>query len=141
MRKFGAVLAAGIMAMAMAGAAPAAATHSMNSMHSMNSADHMMMSGKMVTLTGNVVDLSCYNSMGLHGKSHVACAKACNLKGQPFGLELSDGKIITFYGNGPNDNPNAKILPFVEQKVTITGTEFTNHGMTGVHVVTIIAAK
>ena len=133
MRKFTLMVVAALAAAATAGPALA------DNMSSM-SGSHSMMTGKKVTLTGNVVDLSCYNSHGLHGPTHVACAKACNLKGQPFGLELSDGKIITFYGAGPNDNPNKKILPFVEQRVTVTGTEFTAHGMVGIHVETIAAA-
>jgi len=134
MRRFIGALAGGLIALAAAGIASADTSMS-------SSAGHGMMGGMKVTLTGNVVDLSCYNSMGLHGPTHVQCARACNLKGQPFGLETSDGKIITFYGAGPNDNPNAKILPFVEQKVTITGMEFTAHGITGIHVLTIAKAK
>ncbi|HXN08513.1 MAG TPA: hypothetical protein VN860_02500 [Candidatus Acidoferrales bacterium] len=107
----------------------------------MMSGSHMMMHGKQVTLTGNVVDLSCYVGSGLHGAGHAACAKACLLKGQPFGIQTTDGNIVTVFGSGPNDNPNAKVLPFVERKVTVTGTEFSGHGVTGIRIVTISAAK
>jgi hypothetical protein len=108
---------------------------------SMMSGSHMMTHGKQVTLTGNVVDLSCYVGSGLHGSGHAACAKACLLKGQPFGIQTSDGNIVTFLGSGPNDNPNAKVLPFIERKVTVTGMEFIGHGVTGIRIDTIAAAK
>ena len=108
---------------------------------SMMSGSHMMTHGKQVTLTGNVVDLSCYIGSGLHGAGHAACAKACLLKGQPFGIQTVDGNIVTIFGSGPNDNPNAKVLPFVERKVTVTGMEFSGHGVTGIRIDTIAAAK
>jgi len=99
------------------------------------------MASKKVTLTGNVVDLSCYLGSGAHGASHASCAKACLLKGQPFGIQTSDGNIVTILGNGPGASYADKIAPFVEQKVTVTGTELTGHGITGIQIDTISAAK
>jgi hypothetical protein len=136
MKKFAALLTAGLLALALGSAAFAAETSSMGS-----SGEHMMMSGKQVTLTGNLVDISCYVGSGAHGASHAACAKACLLKGQPFGIETSDGNIVTIFGNGPGMSYADKIAPFVEQKVTVTGTEFTGHGVTGIRIDTIAAAK
>src|SRR5690349_10359882 len=90
---------------------------------------HMMMhAGKPVTLTATVVDMNCYLVQGLHGPGHVGCAKACILNGQEMGLMTSDGKILPILGGGPNDTPNKKLLDFVEQKVTVTGEEFSGNG-------------
>jgi hypothetical protein len=140
MKKFATLFAAGLIAVMLGGVALADEPDSMgNSMG--NSANHMMMSGKKVTLTGNVVDLSCYIGSGAHGASHAACAKACLLKGQPFGIETSDGNIVTIFGNGPGASYADKITPFLEQKVTVTGTEFTGHGVTGIRIDTIAAAR
>jgi len=134
-----ATLVAGLVALTL-GSVAVADEPSMAGGHMM-SGSHMMSPGKNVTLTGNVVDLSCYVGSGLHGTGHAACAKACLLKGQPFGIQTSDGNIVTILGSGPNDNPNAKVLPFVERKVTVTGTEFSGHGITGIRIDTIAAAK
>lgn len=135
MKRFGVALAAGLCAMALASAAFA------DDMSNMGSSSHEMTGGKKVTLTGNVVDLSCYIGSNAHGASHKACAKACLLNGNAFGIETADGNVITVFGTGPNDKPNAKLLPFLEDKVTVTGEEFTGHGVTGIRIDTIAAAQ
>jgi hypothetical protein len=106
-----------------------------------SSSSHEMTGGKKVTLTGNVVDLSCYIASNASGSGHKACAKACLLNGNAFGIQTADGNIVTVFGTGPNDKPNAKLLPFVEDKVTVTGMEFTGHGVTGIRIDTIAAAQ
>jgi hypothetical protein len=133
MNRLTAALAAGVMVLALSGVARA--DDSMGNMSGGAAA------GKKVTLTGNVVDLSCYLGSGAHGASHAACAKACLLKGQPFGIQTSDGNIVTILGNGPGMSYADKIAPFVEQKVTVTGTELTGNGITGIQIDTIAAAK
>ncbi|HEV2037771.1 MAG TPA: hypothetical protein VGQ96_04110 [Candidatus Eremiobacteraceae bacterium] len=110
-------------------------------MNNMHAANHMMAGGKKVTLTGNLVDLSCYIGSGFHGASHKACAKACALNGGAFGIETADGNIVTVFGSGPSDKPNQKLLPYLEDKVTVTGEEFKGHGITGIRIDTISAAK
>lgn len=99
---------------------------------------HMMMRpSKPVTLTATVVDINCYLVQGLHGPNHVGCAKACILNGQEMGLLTSDGKILPILGGGPTDTPNKKLLAFVEQKVRVTGEEFSGNGQTGILIKTI----
>ncbi len=139
MNRFTAAFAAGLVVLALGSAALADDMGSTSS--SSGNANHMAMTGKKVTLTGNVVDLTCYIASGAHGASHAACAKACLLKGQPFGIETSDGNIVTILGSGPGASYADKIAPFVEQKVTVTGTEFEGHGVTGIQIDTIAAAK
>ena len=79
----------------------------------MMSGSHMMSHGKNVTLTGNVVDLSCYVGSGLHGTGRAACVRACLLK-----------------ANRSASKP-----------LTVTGTEFSAHGVTGIRIDTIAGAK
>jgi hypothetical protein len=134
MKRLAGPLAASLCVLALAGAAFA------DDMGNMGASSHAMTGGKKVTLTGNVVDLACYVASNEHGASHKACAKACLLNGSAFGIETADGNIITVFGAGPNDKPNAKLLPYVEDKVTVTGEEFTGHGVTGIRIDTIAAA-
>ncbi|MFB3825834.1 MAG: hypothetical protein ACE15B_03660 [Bryobacteraceae bacterium] len=49
--------------------------------------------GKVVTITGEILDLSCYLQLGKHGEKHRACGQACVRNGQPIGLLTKDGGI------------------------------------------------
>ena len=49
--------------------------------------------GKVVTVVGEVVDLSCYLQLGKHGEKHRACGQKCVEAGAPFGLLAEDGAI------------------------------------------------
>src|ERR1051325_5282651 len=37
--------------------------------------------GKILTVTGEIVDLSCYLQLGKHGEKHAACGKKCLTNG------------------------------------------------------------
>ncbi len=47
--------------------------------------------GEPVTVTGEVIDLSCYLQVGKHGDKHKDCGQKCARNGQPIGLLLEDG--------------------------------------------------
>jgi len=49
--------------------------------------------GKVTTLTGEIVDFSCYLQIGKHGEKHRACGQKCFTNGQPIGLLTSDGNL------------------------------------------------
>jgi hypothetical protein len=46
----------------------------------------MLASGKPVTVTGEVVDVSCYMQLGKRGEAHVDCGRKCIANGQPIGI-------------------------------------------------------
>jgi hypothetical protein len=48
---------------------------------------------KTATLTGEIIDLSCYLQIGKHGEKHRACGQKCIKNGQPIGLLTSDGSV------------------------------------------------
>jgi len=81
-----------------------------------------------MTLTGEIVDISCYKSKGVAGgtgAAHVDCAKMCVLdKGAQVGI-LSDGDGLFKIWGPMAANKYAKVLPFIGQQVEITGTEVT----------------
>jgi hypothetical protein len=79
-----------------------------------------------MTLTGEVLEMSCYKQKGVAGSTgaaHVACAKVCVLeKNSALGI-LSDGDgLFRLWGAMARDK-YAKLLPYVGQTVVITGTE------------------
>ena len=49
--------------------------------------------GKIVTLTGEIVDYSCYLQLGKHGGKHRDCGQKCLRAGMPIGLLTKDGTL------------------------------------------------
>jgi hypothetical protein len=90
--------------------------------------DPVIKRGTPVTLTGELVDISCYKQKGVAGATgaaHVDCAKMCVLeKGAAVGI-LSDGDgLFRIWGTMAQDK-YAKLLPYLGQAVEITGSEVT----------------
>jgi hypothetical protein len=90
--------------------------------------DPVIKRGAPMTLTGEIVDISCYKAKGVAagtGAAHVDCAKICILKKDGAVGILSDGDgLFKIWGAAANDN-YAKVLPYIGQTVEITGTEVT----------------
>lgn len=49
--------------------------------------------GKVTTLTGEIVDYSCYLQLGKHGGKHRDCGQKCLRAGMPIGLLTKDGSL------------------------------------------------
>ena len=78
-----------------------------------------------MTLTGEIVDISCYKQKGVAGgtgAAHVECAKMCILEKDAAVGILSDGDgLFRIWGTMAQDK-YAKLLPYLGQTVEITGT-------------------
>ena len=113
----------------LAGAALAMAQHAHND------------KSKEMTMTSLVVDTGCYMSHNSKGEKHEACATACAKAGVP--LALLDEATGTLYIPVASDhkNQNAKLMPFIEKKVTVTGTMIEKGGVKGFVIKTVEAAK
>ncbi|MGQ0816315.1 MAG: hypothetical protein ACT4O1_17945 [Gemmatimonadota bacterium] len=84
--------------------------------------------GESVTLTAQVVDLSCKFVQNASGADHKMCAEVCADKGQPLGLLTSDGQFLLPVNAGMGAaGENARLKPFVEQNVKVTG-KVIKHG-------------
>jgi hypothetical protein len=81
-----------------------------------------------MTMTGEIVEISCYKTKGVAGgtgAAHVDCAKICILeKGAQVGI-LTDGDGLFKIWGPMAANKYAKVMPFLGQQVEITGTEVT----------------
>ena len=55
--------------------------------------DKKPLGGKVVTVTGEIIDLSCYLQLGKHGEKHKACGTKCIANGQPIGLLTKQGGV------------------------------------------------
>lgn len=81
-----------------------------------------------MTLTGEIVDISCYKSKGVAGgtgAAHVDCAKICILQKDGAVGILTDGDGLFKIWGAAAQNKYAKVVPFLGQTVEITGTEVT----------------
>jgi len=93
-----------------------------------------------VTITGQVVDLNCYVSMGASGASHKTCAVACAKAGVALAILSSDGNLYMPVSAKPGDPQNSRLEPFAEGRVKVTGTHRMTSGMHTIQIKTIAAA-
>jgi type 1 fimbria pilin len=97
--------------------------------------------GDEMTLTGQVVDVNCYVSMGASGAGHKQCAAGCAKKGVALAILGSDGTLYMPVSSKPGDPQNARLEPFAEGKVKITGTHRMSSGLHTIEIKTIEAAS
>jgi len=93
-----------------------------------------------VTITGQVVDLNCYVTMGASGASHKTCAVACAKAGVALAILSSDGNLYMPVSAKPGDPQNSRLEPFAEGRVKVTGTHRMTSGMHTIQIKTIAAA-
>ena len=93
-----------------------------------------------VTITGQVVDLNCYTTMGASGASHKTCAVACAKAGVALAILSSDGTLYMPVSAKPGDPQNSRLAPFAEGSVKVTGTHRMSSGMHTIQIKTIAAA-
>ncbi len=83
-----------------------------------------------MTLTGEIVDISCYKQKGVAGgtgAAHVECAKLCILEKEAAGGILSDGDgPFKIWGPSARDK-YAKLLPYVGQTAEIMEVRQPSH--------------
>jgi hypothetical protein len=83
--------------------------------------------GKAVTVTGEVVDISCYLQLGKRGEAHVPCGSKCIEHGQPIGLLDKDEKLYMLFAEEHHPRRDGLVdlkkvfAPLLAKTVTITG--------------------
>lgn len=115
-------LTAGLLALALAGAASAGHDHG-----KMAEA-----AGETVTLKGEVVDLACYMAHEGKGEKHEKCAKACLTGGAPAGILGADGSVVLLVEDHGAKKPYKAVLELAGKQAEVTGKKFTRGGLTGV---------
>ncbi len=103
-------------------------------------AGHAMPTGKAATIRGTVVDVSCKFGQGLSGAEHKMCAEICADRGLPLAILGDDGKLYVPTSAGmPGDGQNARLKPFAEQRVTVSGKVFAAGGASAIQITDIAA--
>ncbi|OGR91379.1 MAG: hypothetical protein A2V88_16860 [Elusimicrobia bacterium RBG_16_66_12] len=93
---------------------------------------HMDPSGKTETLSGELLDMSCYMMHEGKGKKHAKCAAACVAGGAPVGLLTKDGKVYLVVGDHENEKPYVETKALVGGDAKLTGTVYTRGGLTAI---------
>ncbi|GBC99488.1 hypothetical protein HRbin17_02013 [bacterium HR17] len=97
---------------------------------------------KPTTITGEVVDCFCYVTMGKEkgsGPGHKQCAEMCAKGGLPLGIATDTGEIYVAFKE--HKLANADLMPYIAQKVTVTGVVHRHRGFNVIEVQKVEAAK
>lgn len=97
--------------------------------------------GKAMTVTGEVIDMSCYLQLGKHGEKHVACGKKCLTAGQPVGLLAKDGSVYMLMEEEHDPRRDGQTSAFRKAAtdhlghiMEVTGTEASHGGFKAIYV-------
>ena len=83
--------------------------------------------GKVATVTGEVVDVSCYLQLGKRGEAHVACGSKCIANGQPIGLLDAEGQLYIVMPEEHHPRRDGQVElktvlgPLLARQVTLSG--------------------
>ena len=100
--------------------------------------------GRPLTITGEVVDVSCYTQMGKRGEAHKACGAKCVLAGEPVGIVTADNTLYLLMPepHHPRRDGKASLAKEYAEKmgttVTVSGMA-SDHG--GIHTLFLPAAQ
>jgi hypothetical protein len=95
---------------------------------------------KDMTVSGEVVDMSCYMASGAHGEGHRSCAATCIKDGSPMGILTDDGKVYLLVENHDKKEAYAEAKKHAGEQVTVTGSYAEKGGVQGL-AVTGVKAK
>jgi hypothetical protein len=93
-----------------------------------------------VTLTADVIDLSCKIVHDLSGDDHRMCAQVCADRGIPLALFVDGQVYLPVSMDMPGTGANEQLKPFAEQKVRVTGKVIERGGMKSIIIEEIRAA-
>lgn len=93
-----------------------------------------------ITLTADVIDLSCKIVHNLSGDDHRMCAQVCADKGIPLALFVDGQVYMPVTMDMPGTGANDQLKPFAEQKVRVTGKVIDRGGMKTILIQEIKAA-
>lgn len=97
--------------------------------------------GRQVTITGEVIDLSCRLGQGLSGESHRMCAQVCADRGIPLAILGSDGNVYLPISTAmPGESQTARLREHAEHRVRVTGRVVNQAGARAIFIETIAMA-
>jgi hypothetical protein len=98
------------------------------------------LAGKPATVTGEVIDLSCYLQLGKHGATHAACGGKCIAAGEAIGLLTKTGQVYLAMAEEHDPRRDGKTTfrkaaaDNFAKVMTVTGTTTTVNGIKAIYV-------
>ena len=102
--------------------------------------DNKPQPGKPVTMTGEIVDFSCYLQVGKHGEKHRSCGQKCVQNGNPAGLLTKDGSLYMLIAeeHDPRRDGGVDLKSAAADQmghiVTVNGTEASVNGYSAIFI-------
>jgi hypothetical protein len=102
--------------------------------------DNKPVPGKVITVTGEIADLSCYLQLGKHGDKHSSCGKKCLANGEPVGLITNNGQVYLLMAEEHDPRRDGGVsfrkaaTDNFAKVMTVTGTETNINGIKAVYV-------
>jgi hypothetical protein len=96
--------------------------------------------GTMKTVTGEIVDFSCYLEVGKHGDKHRDCAQKCLRNGEPIGLVTQNGDLYMLMAEEHDPRRDGMsafrqaAIDHVAQIMQVTGTATSVNGFNALFV-------
>ena len=87
----------------------------------------VLATGKPATITGEVVDVSCYLQLGKRGEAHIACGTKCINNGQPIGVVDAKDNLYLLFAEEHHPRRDGQVtlkdafLPLLAKQVTVNG--------------------
>jgi hypothetical protein len=91
------------------------------------------------TISGEVVDLSCYLAKGASGPGHKECAAQCIANGGPMGLLTSKGTLYVLTMNHDKADAFNQAKKFAGDKVKVTGPVSMKNATRAIEVNDVVA--
>lgn len=98
------------------------------------------LTGKEASVTGEVIDLSCYLQLGKHGAAHAPCGSKCIAAGEPIGILTKSGEIYMAMAEEHDARRDGKTTfrkmaaDHFAKVITVTGTTTTVNGIKTIYV-------
>lgn len=90
--------------------------------------------GRPKTVTGEVVDISCFVQLGKRGEAHIPCGQKCVRNGQPIGVLTDDGHLYLIMPEEHHPRRDGQVslkerfADLMAKRVQVTGMASTYHG-------------
>jgi hypothetical protein len=91
--------------------------------------------GRPATITGEVIDVSCFVQLGKRGAAHLACGRKCIMNGEPIGLVDDKGRAYVLMAEPHHPRRDGEVsireayLDQLSKRVTVTGIHSSNGGI------------
>ena len=100
----------------------------------------VLAAAKPMTVSGEIVDVSCYLQLGKRGEAHVACGSKCIAHGEPIGLVDGKGTLYLLFAEEHHPRRDGQVdirkvfAPLLAKQVTLTGMVSDMRGVKGLYV-------